>query len=113
MWLPEHEAGIRHSWEQTHKRNYKNTIYRFKKKAIEEAGGDDPRDIQKVVPKNMSSSDWEAICGGHMNAPAYRDKCKKAKQNRMTEKDGSITKHTGGSISFAEHGRRMVCSFIH
>ena len=108
MWVPEHEVDIRHSWEQTHKRNFKNTIYRFKQKAIKEIGVDDPSNIKKVVPKNMSSSDWEAICNGHMSDQAYKERCKKAKQNRLTEKDGSITKHTGGSIPFAEHARRMV-----
>ena len=85
--MPHHDAGIRHSWEQTHKRNYKNTIHRIKKAAIQQVGSDDPRDLMRAIPKYILATDWEVICNGWMNAPNYQNKCLKARENRLTEKD--------------------------
>ena len=38
----------------------------------------------------------------------WKDKSEAAHKNRMTEKDGGITKHTSGSIIFSIHKKRMV-----
>ncbi|KAL0405698.1 UNVERIFIED_CONTAM: hypothetical protein Slati_3883700 [Sesamum latifolium] len=37
----------------------------------------------------------------------YEGKCRIARKNRLTEKDGSITKHTGGSIPVGAHRQKM------
>ncbi|KAL0305081.1 UNVERIFIED_CONTAM: hypothetical protein Scaly_2998200 [Sesamum calycinum] len=50
---------------------------------------------------------WDELVEKHWSGENYKRKCKIAQKNRMTEKDGSITKHTGGSIPQGAHKLRM------
>lgn len=82
-------------------------MYHYRKAAQRKMGNDVAK-WKSVVPPCMSKDHWEELCDGPFSDPAYRVKCEKARQNRLKEREGSISKHTGGSISFREHARRLV-----
>lgn len=86
-------------------------MYHFRK-AAQQKVGDDVTKWKSVVPPCMSKEDWEALCDGPFSDPNYKAKCEKARQNQLKEREGSISKHTGGSIPFSEHARRMVWILI-
>lgn len=82
-------------------------MYNYRK-AAKKKFGDDVEKWKTLVPPCMSKDDWVALCDGVFSDPSYKAKCEKAKQNRLKEREWSISKHTGGSISFREHARRLV-----
>lgn len=55
---------------------------------------------------------WDRLIHNVLNTEAWKNLSRKAKQNRITDKDGSITKHTSGSIPFLLHMERMVYMII-
>ncbi|KAL0325299.1 UNVERIFIED_CONTAM: hypothetical protein Sradi_5099200 [Sesamum radiatum] len=54
-------------------------------------------------PDLMRTRIWDDLVEKHWSGENYKGECKIAQKNRMTEKDGSITKHTGGSIPQGAH----------
>ena len=77
----------------------------------------DPLKMNDNGPKWLNPDNWNKLVDEVFAIEDWRKKRESARKNRMTEKDGSITKHTGGSIPFREHEKRMVivfliCSFI-
>ena len=58
--------------------------------------------------KWISVQIWDQLIENEWGTERWEAKSKKGKQNRLTEKEGTITKHTSGSVSFPVHEYRMV-----
>ncbi|XP_021275913.1 uncharacterized protein LOC110410507 isoform X2 [Herrania umbratica] len=50
---------------------------------------------------------WDALIDTVWGIEEWQNKSRKARQNRLTPKEGSIPKHTGGSVPFVVHAKRM------
>ncbi|XP_021275912.1 uncharacterized protein LOC110410507 isoform X1 [Herrania umbratica] len=51
---------------------------------------------------------WDALIDTVWGIEEWQNKSRKARQNRLTPKEGSIPKHTGGSVPFVVHAKRMA-----
>ena len=68
--------------------------------------------IGKVHPSWMRQEIWDELCQRHWLKDKWQQKSKAGQENRMKQKEGSITKHSGGSIPFVTHKRRMVIYLV-
>lgn len=59
-------------------------------------------------PLWLSAEHWNEIIEKRWNNEGWRKKSKLGRDNRLTVKSGSITKHTAGSITIAAHKLRLV-----
>lgn len=51
---------------------------------------------------------WDQLIDQVWGTQQWEAKSQKGKQNRLTVKEGTITKHTGGSVPFLVHAHRLV-----
>ncbi|KAG6474326.1 hypothetical protein ZIOFF_068252 [Zingiber officinale] len=99
-------------WNENSSEGYKASIHLAKKAALSSAQKDLGRkpDILDMIgrgPDWMEANIWNDLVKIHWNKEDHKIKCEIARKNNMTTKDGSTTKHTGGSISFGAHRERM------
>ncbi|KAG6496238.1 hypothetical protein ZIOFF_044096 [Zingiber officinale] len=99
-------------WNENSSERYRASIHLAKKVALSSAQEDLGRkpDILDMIgrgPDWMEANIWNDLVKIHWNKEDHKIKCEIARKNKMTAKDGSTTKHTGGSISFGAHRERM------
>ncbi|KAK4421457.1 hypothetical protein Salat_2096300 [Sesamum alatum] len=87
-------------------------IYRAKRNALENASKELGRELCALDmigrgPDWMHTHIWDELVEKHWSAENYKGKCIIAQKNRITEKEGCITQHTGGSIPQGAHKMRM------
>ncbi|KAL0440743.1 UNVERIFIED_CONTAM: hypothetical protein Sradi_0013200 [Sesamum radiatum] len=103
---------MRKVWNENASARFREMIYKAKRKALENASkelGIEPSVLDMIGrgPDWMHTHIWDELVEKHWSGENCKEKCKIAQKNRMTEKDGSITKHTGGSIPQGAHKLRM------
>ncbi|KAG6514256.1 hypothetical protein ZIOFF_024603 [Zingiber officinale] len=99
-------------WNENASERYRATIHLAKKAALSSAYEDLGREpnILDMIGRGlewMEANIWNELVKNHWNKEDHKIKCDIARKNKMIMKDGSITKHTGGSISFGAHRERM------
>ncbi|KAL0355742.1 UNVERIFIED_CONTAM: hypothetical protein Sradi_4021100 [Sesamum radiatum] len=99
-------------WNENASSRFREMIYRAKRNALENASeelGREPHALDMIGRGSdwMHTHIWDELVEKHWSGENYKGKCKIAQKNRMTEKEGCITKHTGGSISQGAHRMRM------
>ncbi|KAL0404422.1 UNVERIFIED_CONTAM: hypothetical protein Sradi_2083000 [Sesamum radiatum] len=106
------DVQMRKVWNENASARFREMIYKAKRKALENASkelGTEPSVLDMIGrgPDWMHTHIWDELVEKHWSGENYKGKCKITQKNRMTEKDGSITKHTGGSIPQGAHKLRM------
>ncbi|KAH7672015.1 putative transposase Ptta/En/Spm plant protein [Dioscorea alata] len=107
MWPIEKTKVVRTIWETTCKERLRGMLEEERKRAMRHFG---VSDISKCKGYNVGwirVDIWDRLVSDVWTSNAWKNRSIIGKQNRMTEKDGSITKHTGGSIPFMVHAERM------
>ncbi|XP_039116070.1 uncharacterized protein LOC120251571 isoform X2 [Dioscorea cayenensis subsp. rotundata] len=102
-WPLQEEPNVRRVWEKTCKERLKDTLNGERTKAMKEAGVTNIIDIKKCKGMKrhwMPTEIWDVLIDTVWSTESWQNKSKKALANRLTEKEGSITKHTSGSRSF-------------
>ena len=105
-------------WERRCSKNYNDNLSSARTRAAElsnRAGhpydvNDPHRDMNLLKPYHpdwLSPAIWITMID-HWNNEHWKAVFVVSHTNRMTEVDGEISKHTSKSISFGEHGVRMV-----
>ena len=59
-------------------------------------------------PNWMRDDNWQDLIKRVWNSPKWREKSRKASQNRNTKVDGSVGKHTCGSATMTQHRLNKV-----
>ncbi|XP_039127794.1 uncharacterized protein LOC120263887 [Dioscorea cayenensis subsp. rotundata] len=78
-------------------------------KAMKEVGATSIKECKGMERKWIKKDVWDALLiDNEWGIDAWQSKLGKAKANRLTEKKGSITKHTGGSRPFVVHGIKLA-----
>lgn len=98
---------IKKIWELTSKRRYTSMLSEARREVLRKTGKKSVSETKGKGPIWMKPTIWNTIVD-KWDTPQWKVKSQVARKNRMTEKDGSITKHSGGSVSFAEHKLRLV-----
>ncbi|XP_012836396.1 PREDICTED: uncharacterized protein LOC105957032 [Erythranthe guttata] len=107
QWLPEHEPAIKKSWSRMSGKNLSNMFNDAREAAMKAAKSEDPLKMKGNGPKWLSASDWDKLVDEVFATDEWKKRSESARSNRLTEKNGCITKHTGGSIPIREHEKRM------
>ncbi|KAG6535224.1 hypothetical protein ZIOFF_000189 [Zingiber officinale] len=108
----EEDREMKKVWNENASERYRATIHLAKKAALSSAYKDlgrEPNMLDMIGrgPEWMEANIWNDLVKNHWNKEDHKIKCDIARKNKMIMKDGSITKHTGGSISFGAHRERM------
>ncbi|KAK4413501.1 hypothetical protein Salat_2762700 [Sesamum alatum] len=111
-WDDLNDMQMRKVWNENASARFREMIYKAKRKALENASkelGTKPSALDMIGrgPDWMHTHIWDELVEKHWSGENYKGKCKIVQKNRMTEKDGCITKHTGGSIPQRAHKLRM------
>ncbi|XP_039137411.1 uncharacterized protein LOC120274941 [Dioscorea cayenensis subsp. rotundata] len=107
MWPSEKAKVVRAIWETTCKERLRGMLEEERKRAMRHFG---VSEISKCKGYNVGWIQldiWDRLVSDVWTTDAWKNRSINGKRNRMTEKDGSITKHTGGSIPFMVHAERM------
>ena len=88
-----------------------NTI---RAKCKKELGSVIPTDSSKCCPDNIDQEDWEDILKSWMK-PEWKKRLKVGAENKknvpgVEAGTSSYVRHTGGSINFGIHRKKMVCT---
>ena len=105
-------------WEKTCSKNYNDNFSSTRTRAAKLSNDpghpydlNDPyRDMDLLKPYNPdwpSPAIWITMVD-HWNNEHWKVVPVVSRKNRMTKVDGEISKHTGRSMSFGEHGVHMV-----
>ena len=103
---PHDEALGRTVWERTAADRFADQLHNLRDKARKASGSEDATVWKVHCPGQMRKAIWEGLCD-RWAAPVWRNRSTAASANRGKVPDASI--HTGGSISFASHKKKMVC----
>ncbi|WRX26532.1 putative transposase [Theobroma cacao] len=78
-----------------------------KNKVMTEAKTNNIKDCKSMSREWIMNEIWDLLIDMVWGTEEWQDKSRKARQNRLTAKKESIPKHTGGSIPFVVHAKRM------
>ncbi|CAA3020177.1 Hypothetical predicted protein [Olea europaea subsp. europaea] len=72
-----------------------------------ETGSEDTDISLSSEDNDRPDEHWNEIIGKHWNNEGWKKKSKLGRDNRLTVKSGTITKHTASSITIAAHKLRL------
>ena len=109
-WRPEDEPPARTAFFEAAPKLYKGMMKRVRDGALAHIGTGSLSDcLEEGRPAWIRSDIWERLVREHWATDRFQALSETNKKYRLTEKDGSITRHVGGSVSLEIHERRMVC----
>ena len=103
---PRDEAFGRTVWERTAADRFADKMHSLRDKAKKASGSEDATVWKLHYPGSMRHAIWEGLCDKWAD-PRWRHRSVAGSANRGKVPEASI--HTGGSISFASHKKKMVC----
>ena len=109
MW-PENDTPIVYTiWEHLNKARFKDLLQLERRQAMQHFKTDKISDCKGYnKSKWITVQIWDELVENVWATDRWVEKSKKGKQNRLIEKEGSITKHTSGSVPFPVHEYKMV-----
>jgi hypothetical protein len=63
-------------------------------------------------PVGINSNDWNQIIKDIWFTLEFQRRSKSAKNNQLTETDGKLRTHSGGTVSFASYRASMISIFL-
>ncbi|XP_039135431.1 uncharacterized protein LOC120272624 [Dioscorea cayenensis subsp. rotundata] len=106
-WNLEHNCKIKNVFDKTGKTRLRDMLVDERMKAMKEVGATNIKECKRMEREWITKDVWDALIDNECGTDAWQSKSGKAKANCLTEKEGSITKHTGGSRPFAVHGIKL------
>ena len=114
QWHPSENAAVYRAWERVMARRYSDILGECRRDATLRAEQDsiivenDLSVLKPYPPSWIDQAHWENMIDRIWNKPGWQKKSKVARQNRLTEVDGEVSKHTAGSITVFQHMFKMV-----
>ena len=109
-WRPEDTARAHAAFFEAAPKLYKGMMKRLRDRALELLEtGDLTQCIDGGRPMWITEAIWERLIRDHWATDRFRELSEKNRQNRLTIKDGEVTRHVGGSISTEINEARLVC----
>jgi len=88
---------------------YSNSLANARKKARERANSDNIEDLKGFGPRGIRTEMWDALIDTWITQD-WKKKFIVGKNNRAAKPEAMV--HTGGSISFGQHLKKMVFIFL-
>jgi len=96
-------------WNLTCMDRYSDSLAKARKKARERANSDNIEDLKGFGPRGIRTEMWDALIDIWMTQD-WKKKSIAGKNNRAAKPEAMV--HTGGSISFGQHLKKMVFIFL-
>ncbi|GJW29384.1 transposase, Ptta/En/Spm [Tanacetum coccineum] len=108
QWHPSENAAVYRAWEKVMSSRFSD-ILEHSVRAIEDniKDGNDVSVLKPYTPSWIDQADWEDMIDRVWNTLRWKKKSAIARQNRLSEVDGQISKHTTGSITILQHKFKM------
>ncbi|KAF2300060.1 hypothetical protein GH714_007811 [Hevea brasiliensis] len=95
------------AWDKLGKDRFRDILNRARNEMLVKHKKSDIAYLHNLGPNWMKAEVWNELVA-YWSSPEWRKKSQSAKINRMTVKDGSITKHACGSIKIEIHEDRLT-----
>ena len=92
-------------WERTCKDRYLDLLSKARKAAFKEVNSNNYANLKGHGPRGMKREVWDGLVD-IWETPKWQKKSEVGQKNRASMPDSML--HTGGSISFGEHKKKMV-----
>ncbi|KAF2302592.1 hypothetical protein GH714_038801 [Hevea brasiliensis] len=112
IWDETKEQNVRLAWDKLGKDRFRDILNRAKNEMLVKHKKSDIAYLHNLGPNWMKAEVWNELVA-YWSSPEWQKKSQSTKINRMTVKDGSITKHAGGSIKIEIHEDRLVMCVGH
>ncbi|XP_058008453.1 uncharacterized protein LOC131182943 [Hevea brasiliensis] len=107
MWDETEEQNVRLAWDKLGKDRFRDILNRARNEMLVKHKKSDIAYLYNLGPNWMKAEVWNELVA-YWSSLEWRKKSQSAKINRMTVKDGSITKHACGSIKIEIHEDRLT-----
>ncbi|XP_043816598.1 uncharacterized protein LOC122724808 [Manihot esculenta] len=106
IWDESEEDMVRIAWEKVGKERLRDILNRVRSELLRKHKKTDVAYLYNLGPDWMEAEIWNELVA-YWSTPEWRKKSEAGKANRNIEKDGTITKHSGGSIKLEVHENRL------
>ncbi|GJY26887.1 transposase, Ptta/En/Spm [Tanacetum coccineum] len=114
QWHPSENATVYRAWEKVMSSRFSDILGACRREAALRATednikvGNDLSVLKPYTPSWIDQADWEDMIDMVWNTSRWKKKSTIARQNRLSEVDGQVSKHTAGSITILQHKFKMV-----
>ncbi|CAA2969128.1 Hypothetical predicted protein [Olea europaea subsp. europaea] len=106
-WPKNKDNEVKAAWNTASTDRLQDIFCLAQKKAMENSKSENIIDWKGYGPPWLSVEHWNDIIEKKRNNEGWKKKSKLGRDNRLTIKSGTITKHTAGSIKIAVHKQRL------
>ena len=96
------------SWSEEKKAQ----LTRARKKAMSKENTTNIIDCLDKGPAQINNDDWNQMIKDIWSTPEFQMRSESSRRNQLTQTDGKITTHSGGTVSFASYRANMVRNFF-
>ncbi|GJV09142.1 transposase, Ptta/En/Spm [Tanacetum coccineum] len=113
QWHPSENAAAYRAWEKVISSRFSDILGACRREAALRATednikvGNDLSVLKPYTPSWIDQADWEDMINRVWNTSRWKKKSAIARQNRLSEVDGEVSKHTAGSITILQHKFKM------
>ncbi|GJR77720.1 transposase, Ptta/En/Spm [Tanacetum coccineum] len=113
QWHPSENAAVYRAWEKVMSSRFSDILGACRREAALRATednikvGNDLSVLKPYTPSWIDQADWEDMINRVWNTSRWKKKSAIARQNRLSEVDGEVSKHTAGSITILQHKFKM------
>ncbi|KAF2323366.1 hypothetical protein GH714_034857 [Hevea brasiliensis] len=107
MWYETEEQNVHLAWDKLGKDRFRDILNRARNEMLVKHKKSDIAYLHNLGPNWMKVEVWNELVA-YWSSQEWQKKSQSAKINRMIVKDGSITKHAGGSIKIEIHEDRLT-----
>ena len=114
QWHPLENAAVRRAWENVMSSRFSDILGQCRREAAYRATldnikvGNDLSVLKPYTPSWIDQADWEDMIDRLWNTSGWKKKSAQARQNRLSEEDGQVSKHIAGSITILQTKFKMV-----
>ncbi|GKC70538.1 transposase, Ptta/En/Spm [Tanacetum coccineum] len=114
QWHPSENAAVYKAWERVMSSRYSDILGQCRRDAAHRATmdnitvGNDLSVLKPYTPSWIDQAHWDNMIDRLWNTSRWKKKSNVARQNRLTEVDGEVSKHTAGSKTILQHKFQMV-----
>ncbi|CAI9260090.1 unnamed protein product [Lactuca saligna] len=120
VWPEETDVLARKVWEDCMKKRFPNVMRRSREASLKLAKAananasleGDLNLLKDYRPNWIKKEYWEKVINEVWTTSKWKCLSQSGKNNRNKLEDGSVSKHTGGSISIRQHKKRMELNFM-
>ncbi|KAJ6968039.1 hypothetical protein NC653_036087 [Populus alba x Populus x berolinensis] len=101
------ESIVRNIWEDKARIALNQQLTRARKNAMAKENTTNIIDCLDKGPTWINNDDWNQMIKDVWSTPEFQRRSESARRNRLSQTDGKISTHSGGTVSFASYRANM------